>query len=64
MTEQSLYVSTKEAIEILGGGMCPQTFIRKFADILPAQQRITNQKHWRWLRAAVEEVARCSVKVG
>lgn len=49
------WITTGEAARMLG--YTPQHFIRKFEGLLPSRR--VDGGYRKWLRAAVEEVARC-----
>ena len=57
-----VYISTGEAIRILGFYLSPHTFRDKYRDLIPWVP--TPGGHYRWLKAAVEEAAALMKKTG
>ena len=62
MTEDQAWISTHKANAILAMDITDATFREKFRKCLP--WRFTPGKHYRWLRAAVEELARTVPQAG
>jgi hypothetical protein len=58
----SAWITTREANEILDGGISDQTFRIKFRDHIP--WKLTPGGKLRWLRSAVQELATVMPEVG
>ena len=56
------WISTGKANRLLNAGIGDTTFKEKFRDCIP--WRLTPGGHYRWLRAAVEEIANAMPETG
>jgi len=62
MTETKDFISTGEAIRILGFYLSPHTFRSKYLDLIPFV--LTPGGHYRWSRRVVEEEAKLMKQTG